>query len=232
MDNHHMAGPEAAPASWDLGPIYRAISELLLNPAFRDEERIAENLARIGNSPVREAIERFLASPRALDVDEYTQTLELSPPCPLYLGAYIFEEPSSCRGAGASGRNQFMIELSALYEHFGCTLGDQELPDFLPVAIEFMALSLERPERDGVGLRRRLVDKYVHPGLAPLRKALQKYESIYDCLIEALEISVNEDLERLADDPVWIAPEVKETIPKRASEAGSHNLHMAGGQSR
>ena len=233
MDEQQSKEVQAAPAAWDLGAMYRVISELLLNPAFRDEERIAQNLARLGNSPVRECIERFLASPRAFDVEEYTQTLELSPPCPLYFGAYIYEEPSSCRGAGASGRNQFMIELAALYEHFGFTLGDQELPDFVPVAVEFLAVSLEHPERDGIGLRKRLVDKYVHAGLAPLRKALQKYESVYEHLIEALEIAVNEDLERLADDPVWLPPEVKDTIPKRpAAAAASHNHVMPGGQPR
>jgi nitrate reductase molybdenum cofactor assembly chaperone NarJ/NarW len=221
------AEPQSAPASWDLGAIYRAISELLLNPAFRDEERIALDLARIGPSPVRERLERFLASPRAHDVDEYTQTLELAPPCPLYLGAYIFEEPNSCRGAGASGRNHFMIELSALYAHYGFSLGDRELPDFAPVVAEFLAVSLAHPERDGVGLRRRFVDKQVRPGLAPLRKGLQKYESIYDLLIEALEIAVDEDLERMADDPVWLPPEVQETIPQRPNGAALNS--MSGG---
>ena len=229
MHGHHPGLPHNAPAGWDLGAIYRIVSELLLNPEYRDDERVAQNLARLGASPVRERIARFLESPRSSDVDEYTQTLELAPPCPLYLGAYIYEEPSSCRGAGASGRNQFMIELAALYEHFGVTLGDQELPDFVPVVIEFMAVSLDRPERDGIGLRRRLVDKYVHPGIAPLRKALQKYESVYDLLIEALEIAVNEDLERLADEPVWLAPEVKDTIPQRPAGPASHNIAMSGG---
>jgi nitrate reductase molybdenum cofactor assembly chaperone NarJ/NarW len=216
--------PHIAPARWDLGAIYQVIAELLLNPAFRDEERIALNLAKIGPSEVRERIERFLDSPRAHDVDEYTQTLELAPPVPLYLGAYIYEEPSSCRGAGASGRNQFMIELSALYAHFGFTLGDKELPDFVPVVAEFLAVSLDHPERDGIGLRRRLVDKQVRPGLAPLRKALQKYESIYDLLIEALEVAVDEDLERLADDPVWLPPEVAETIPQRPNGAALNSM--------
>ena len=232
MHGHHTGLPHNAPAGWDLGAMYRIIAELLLNPEFRDDERVARDLARLGESPVRERIARFIESPRSSDVDEYTQTLELAPPCPLYLGAYIYEEPSSCRGAGASGRNQFMIELAALYEHFGVTLGDQELPDFVPVVIEFMAVSLDRPERDGIGLRRRLVDKYVHPGIAPLRKALQKYESVYDLLIEALEIAVNEDLERHADEPVWLAPEVKDTIPQRPGGAAPHNLYMAGGQPR
>lgn len=211
MDERQRQTP---PAAWDLGAIYRVIAELMLNPAFRDEERTVLELARVPESAVRERIERFLASPQSADVGEYTQTLELAPPCPLYLGAYTYEEPSSCRGAGASGRNGFMIELAALYEHFGVTLGDKELPDFVPVVVEFLALSLDHPERDGIGLRRRVVEKYLQPALPPLRKALQKYESVYDLLIEALEIAVNEDLERLADDPVWLAPEVASTIPQ------------------
>lgn len=230
MAQHQIAPSLTPPAAWDLGAVYRVIAELLVNPAFRDDRRVAHELARTAPSAVRERIESFLESPRASDVDEYTQTLELAPPCPLYLGAYMYEEPSSCRGAGASGRNGFMIELAALYEHFGFTVGDRELPDFVPVVVEFLALSLDRSDHDGIGLRRRLVDKYVQPGLAPLRKALQKYESIYDVLIEALEMTVNEDLERLADDPVWLAPEVKATIPQRQAHHTSADISATGGK--
>lgn len=214
MGQEQSAGQvRTAPAYWDLGAMYRVIAELLLNPGFRDQELVERELEQVPECAVRERMERFLASPLATDVGEYTQTLELSPPCPLYLGSYVFDEPSSCRGAGASGRNTYMIELGALYEHYGLGVGDHELPDFLPVMIEFMAVSLEMPERDGIGLRRRFVEKQMQPGLPPLRQALQKYESIYDLLIEGLEIAVDEDLERMVDDPVWLSPEVKETIP-------------------
>lgn len=220
MDAQQTIPPLTAPAVWDLGAIYRTVAELLINPEFRDGDQIALYLAQLEGTAIKDQIQRFLDSPAAHDVGEYTQTLELAPPVPLYLGAYMYEEPSSCRGAGASGRNTFMIELAAIYEHFGFTLDETELPDFVPVVIEFLAVSLDHPERDGIGLRRRLLEKYVQPGLAPLRKALQKYESVYDLLIDALEAAVNEDLERLADDPIWLAPEVKRTIPQR-SEATS-----------
>lgn len=228
MDGNQAIAGRSAPAFWDLGAMYRVIAELLLNPVIRDEQRVARDLAAIPECPVRECIERFRASPASTDVDEYTQTLELAPPVPLYFGAYVFEEPSSCRGAGASGRNGYMIELGAMYEHFGLGLGDRELPDYVPAIVEFLALSLERPERDGIGLRRRLVDKYVQPGVAPLRKALQKYESVYDLLIEALEIALAEDLERLAEDPVWIPPEVAATIPKGKGQTVSFDIGNIG----
>jgi len=217
-----------APAVWDLGAIYRTVAELLLNPATREMEWVNAEMERLPDGPVRERIERFLASPAAFNVEEYTATLELQPPCPLYLGAYVYEEPTSCRGAGACGRNQYMIELGALYEHFGFGLGGGELADFLPAMTEFLAVSLEHPERDGIGMRRRLVEKYVHPGLRPLREALQKYESVYDLVVEALEMAVNEDLERLADDPVWVSPEVRVTIPKPSERMRAHDITMTG----
>lgn len=221
---------QSAPAAWNLGAAYRAIAELLLNPEFRDEARIALELAHLRGTALRAVIDRFLESPASRDVGEYTQTLELAPPCPLYFGAYMYEEPSSCRGAGASGRNTFMIELAAIYEHFGFGLDDTELPDFVPVVVEFLAVSLDHPERDGIGLRRRLAERYVQPGTAPLRKAMKKYESVYDILIEALELAVNEDLERMADDPIWLEPEVAKTIPTRKNAPQDIEHVAPGGQ--
>jgi nitrate reductase delta subunit len=232
MDGSNPEMPATAPAAWDLGAVYQVVGELLLSPAVREQERLEEALGRLPQAPLRGCIERFLESPAAHDVDEYTQTLELQPPCPLYLGAYIYEEPNSCRGAGACGRNGYMIELGALYEHYGFSLGNRELPDFLPVMTEFLAMSLERPERDGVGLRRRFVDKQVQPGLPPLRKKLQQYESVYDLVVEALEMALEEDLERMADDPIWVPPEVAVTIPQPSPGARATDITMTGMEQR
>lgn len=232
MDERQRHPALLAPAAWNLGAAYRAISELLINPEFRDEERVALELAHLRGTRLREVIDRFRDAPASRDIGEYTQTLELAPPCPLYLGAYMYEEPSSCRGAGASGRNSFMIELAAIYAHFGFEVGQSELPDFLPVVVEFLAVSLDHPERDGIGLRRRLVERYVQPGTAPLRKALQKYESVYDILVEALELAVCEDLERMEDDPIWLEPEVADTIPKRENAPPTIDHDMQGRQSQ
>lgn len=200
-------------ARWDLGAIYELIAELLLNPEVRDPEWVKGAVERLPKSGVRELLERFNANPAAHNVDEYTQTLELTPPCPLYLGAHLYEEPNSCRGAGACDRNQYMIELGAIYEHFGLGVDGRELTDFLPVMIDFLGASAKRSEMDGIGLRRRFVEHYLAPGLPTLRAAMRKYESVYELLVEALEIAIDEDLERMAEDPVWLAPEILETIP-------------------
>lgn len=192
-----------------LAPSYELIAELLLHPDDRSGVRISALLQRLEAEPLTELepVRRFLSDPMATSRDEYVQTLELSPPCPLYLGAYLFDEPTTCRGIGTSGRNAFMLEINAVYRHFGFELSGRELSDYLPAAVEFLGISLKRAARDRIGLRRRLLEKYVRPGLGPLKERLCKYESPYALLVEALESVVAEDLRHLGDVPAWQPPE-------------------------
>ncbi len=184
---------------------YRLIAELLLHPDDRDGATIA-SLALELEGAAGDSIGEFLADAASGSRDEYVQTLELSPPCPLYLGAYLFDEPTSCRGAGTSGRNAYMLELSGLYRHFGFELTGGELPDYLPAVVDFLWISLEHQDRDTIGLRRRFLQHYVLPGLDPLREALQKYHSPYALLVSALVKTVEQDLQQMDDAPAWRPP--------------------------
>jgi nitrate reductase delta subunit len=181
---------------------------LLLYPEDRNRKQIAANIAALADGPeaARSPLEVFLANPRSSDLDEYLSVLELSPPCPLYLGAYIFDEPSTCLGAGLSSRNGYVIEVAAVYRHFGFEHGGNELADFLPLMTEFLAASLERLERDGIGIRRRFVEHYVLPGLKPLRERLVQYDSPYAGLVAALEVAIEQDRALQASDPIWVPP--------------------------
>lgn len=194
---------------------YRLVAELLLYPEARDPARVSTLWPALAGAPaaVCAPLEGFLAAPGAVSCDEYVQVLELSPPCPLYAGAYLFEEPTTCRGAGTSGRNRYMLELRNLYRHFGLEVGGGELPDFLPLMVDFLWLSLARPERDGIGLRRRLVEVYVAPALEPLRARLERYESPYAALVAALTALVDADRERMADGPLWEPPAEPRALP-------------------
>ncbi len=187
---------------------YRLISELLLYPQDRDEGRIAQDRAALGDAPegVRRTIEAFLVAPRGNSADEYIDVLELDAPCPLYAGAYIFDEPSSCRGAGMSGRNAYMLEVGAVYKHFGFDPSSKELADFLPMMVEFLGLSLAHPDQDKIGLRRRYLEQYVQPALAPLLEKLEKFESPYAHLVKALQVLAEEDAVTMFDQPVWAPP--------------------------
>jgi nitrate reductase delta subunit len=184
---------------------YRLIAELLLHPDDRDGATIQALTLELDDAS-GDSIGAFLADAAGGSRDEYVQTLELAPPCPLYLGAYLFDEPTSCRGAGTSGRNGYMLELSGLYRHFGFELTGGELPDYLPAVVDFLWLSMVHRDRDTIGLRRRLLQHYVLPALGPMREALEKYHSPYALIATALAKTVEQDLEQLGDGPVWKPP--------------------------
>jgi nitrate reductase delta subunit len=191
-----------------LAPAYRLISELLLYPEERDAARIKVETVWLEKAPteLRAPLEAFLAAPAAVNPEEYVATLELAPLAPLYLGSYLYDEPRSCRGAGMSGRNGYMLELANIYRHFGVEMAGGELADFLPVIVEFLAISLEREERERIGLRRYLVETLLINGIESLLSALRKCESPYAHLVEALRVALAVDIAHMADGPKWQPP--------------------------
>ena len=188
---------------------YRLLSELFVNPSQRVESDISNWYKKIQQElpEVAIIIEQFFKLDSSSNSHEYVSTLELSPPCPLYLGTHLFEEPSTCSGISTSPRNAYMLELGGVYEHFGFDLGSIELPDFLPVMLEFAALSVESNKEDDIGLRRRFLEKYLRLGIRPLSKRLEKFESDYLLLMTAIEILVEVDLQRIGDQPMWEPPD-------------------------
>ena len=188
-----------------LTPAYRLISELFLYPEERDTNRIRAEMARLVKAPteLRAPLEAFLAAPAAMSTEEYVSTLELAPLAPLYLGAYLYEEPQTCRGAGTSGRNGYMLELANIYRHFGVELAGGEMADFVPVIVDFLAISLERRDKDRIGLRRYFVEKLLINGIESLLSALRKCESPYANLVMALRTALAEDIAQMAGSPKW-----------------------------
>lgn len=198
---------------------YRLISELFLYPESRDQALIETEIAALQGAAAEllSPIEAFLAAPGSSSVEEYITTLELAPPVPLYLGAHLYEEPESCRGAGMSGRNAYMLELSNIYRHFGVELDGGELADFVPVIIEFLGLSLNRWDEDQIGLRRYLVETHLLNGIESLLSALRKYESPYALLVESLRVALAQDIKRMAGEPKWQPPAKDDQPPETAA---------------
>ncbi len=188
-----------------LTPAYRLISELFLYPEERDETLIQAEMARLEHAApeLLEPLRAFLGEPSAASVEEYVSTLELAPLAPLYLGAYLYDEPQTCRGAGMSGRNGYMLELANIYRHFGIEMAGGEMADFVPVVVEFLGLSLERRDKDRIGLRRYFVEKLLVNGIESLLSALRKCESPYANLVMALRTALAEDIAQMAGSPKW-----------------------------
>ncbi len=187
---------------------YRLISELFLYPEDRDAARIETEMARIEDMPaeLRAPLAAFLADPAAESAEEYVATLELAPLAPLYVGAYLYDEPQTCRGAGVSGRNGYMLELANIYRHFGVEMAGGEMADFVPIIVDFLGISLERGDRDRIGLRRYLVETLLINGIESLLSALRKCESPYVHLVEALRVALSEDIAQMAGGPKWRPP--------------------------
>lgn len=127
------------------------------------------------------ALARFLQHPVA--EDEYVELFELDPRCPLYVGSHSFEEPKTCAKAAVSDRNGYMIELLGIYRHLGLAPNGDELPDYLPLMVEFLALTAgsEDPVRD------KLIREYMLPYLAPIRTRLDELQSPYRHLLDTIE---------------------------------------------
>jgi nitrate reductase molybdenum cofactor assembly chaperone NarJ/NarW len=187
---------------------YRLISELFLYPEDRDPAKIAAAMAALKTVPteLKVPLKAFLASPLAGNAEEYVATLELAPVVSLYLGSHLYEEPQSCRGAGMSGRNGYMLELANIYRHFGVELAGGELADFVPVMVEFLGVSLERGDQDRIGLRRYFVETLLINGIESLLSALRKCESPYVHLVEALRVALAEDIVQMTGGAKWQPP--------------------------
>ena len=131
-----------------MGKAYSCIAELWCNPQDVDMERARTKAGEVATSQslhreVGTLLARFLEE-NAVSEEEYIETFELNPRCPLYLGSYGFDEPETCAQAAVSDRNEYMIELNAIYKHFGLEIDGMELPDYLPLMIEFLSLKADR----------------------------------------------------------------------------------------
>ena len=178
-----------------LRDVYAALAELWSSPQDIDQEKadglISEALARWES--IDEAgptcLSRFLQAP--VPETDYVDLFELDPRCPLYLGSHTFDEPTTCAGAATSDRNGYMLELGAIYKHFGMTLNGKELADYLPLMMEFLALSAESEDP----IRDKLIREYILPYLPPMRSKLEELKTPYFYLLDALERALKLDLE-------------------------------------
>jgi nitrate reductase molybdenum cofactor assembly chaperone len=177
-----------------LRDVYVALAELWSSPQDIDQEKadglISEALARWES--IDEAgptcLSRFLQAP--VPETDYVDLFELDPRCPLYLGSHTFDEPTTCAGAATSDRNGYMLELGGIYKHFGMTLNGKELADYLPLMMEFLALSAESEDP----IRDKLIREYILPYLPPMRSKLEELKTPYLYLLDALERTLKFDL--------------------------------------
>lgn len=177
--------------------VYKLMSELWCSPSEinltnikKNSENIIKKLEDI-NKESAMLLQKFLEENTISD-ESYIDLFELDPKCPLYLGTHSYDEPKTCAGAGVSDRNKYMIELRAIYKHFEKIADEKELPDYLPLMIDFLSLTIDS-KNDSV--RGKFIKEYFLPFLPPLQSKLKELKTPYVYLIDALDKIMNIDLE-------------------------------------
>lgn len=180
---------------------YKLIESLLSHPdeidreVIRHSQEIIKKIEKHIDNSTGQILKSFVSELNSIGGEYYVQTFELSPECPLYLGWYKFEEPTTCAGAAISKRNIYMIELKNIYRHFGLELDVKELPDYLPLMVEFLWLTLPRREE---ALREKFIGEYMMPMLPDMISRLEMLESPYQKVVKAVYQIVRADLESKA----------------------------------
>ena len=178
--------------------VYALIGELWCSPpeadterakTKKDAERVLAGLETVDKESAK-LLSIFLKEETISDED-YIDLFELQPKCPLYLGSHTFDEPKTCANAAVSDRNEYMIELIGIYRHFGQSINGGELPDYLPLMVDFLSLTAE--SRDDP-IRGKFIDEYVLPFLPPIRSRLEELETPYIHLLGTLEKVIDFDL--------------------------------------
>jgi nitrate reductase delta subunit len=163
--------------------VYKLCSLLLLYPdgellAARPE--LAAAAGELPRGPAAAALERFCTwwageNPLALQ-QHYVDTFDLDKRCGLYLTFY---------GEGdRRDRGLALLRLKRLYRAAGLPLASAELPDFLPVMLEFAAAA-----RDGHGA---VVLREHRAVLELLRASLRERSTPYAGVLEAVCTTVGE----------------------------------------
>ncbi len=178
--------------------VYSLMAELWCSPSEmnakkdeikKDTKGVIKKLENI-NKESAILLRKFLEENTISD-ENYIDLFELDPQCALYLGSHKYDEPKMCANAAVSDRNKYMIELKAIYKHFRKIPDEKELPDYLPLMIDFLSLTIELKD-DSV--RGKFIKEYLLPFLPLIHSKLKELKTPYVYLIDALDKIINIDL--------------------------------------
>lgn len=163
---------------------FRLISLLLQYPheEWWQLDELFEAADEIESSAVKEQISRFLAEMKERSLDElgesYVNTFDFNAKTSLYL---TYSELGEERERG-----QILVQLKDIYEAAGLLVESAELPDYLPMFLEFVSLAPQELAQDMLGQYRSAIEQLG----AELGLLNSPYKRLIDaCLIAAAEFS-------------------------------------------
>ncbi len=162
--------------------VFKLLSILLQYPdeqLLDAAEEITEAIESLPASKQREAITRFWTSWAGATPTEraqrYVETFDFQKRGGLYLSFYLEGDKRQ--------RGMILLRLKRLFAASGLVLDGKELPDYLPVLLEFAALA---PEGNGATI----LDEF-RPALEVVRTSLREIDSPYADLLDALCFSLS-----------------------------------------
>lgn len=177
----------------------KVISLLLSYPTEDLQKAVPELKAALASDTLIGAREKALlgrladdiAAPDLYDAQErYVYLFDRTRVLSLHLFEHVHGE--------SRDRGQAMVDLMAMYENAGFEIDSKELPDYLPLFLEFLSTQPEDQARE-------LLDQTVHI-VSALRERLRKRESIYGNALRVLET-----IARGKADPAVLAEILKAT---------------------
>ncbi len=177
---------------------YKLLSVLLRYPdeaVARGRDELAAAVDALPRSPARGALEQFStyhAGCGPLELAQaYVETFDLRRRTSLYVTYYLHGDTRK--------RGMALLRLKRLYAAAGFELATAELPDYLPLMLEFAALAPD-------GLGETVLEEH-RPAIELLRRGLREAGSPYSHLLDALSACLSrltpleqERIRRLAAD--------------------------------
>jgi nitrate reductase molybdenum cofactor assembly chaperone NarJ/NarW len=154
--------------------VARALAAQLLtypesNDDLEDQRTIAAGLPAEYADPLLRYCDAALATPLLQRQAEYVATFDQKRKCCLYLSYYL--------NGDTRLRGMALVRFKEAYAAAGLQMTDSELPDFLPVVLEF---GIDQPDEAVALLQQH------RRGLELLRSSLRQLDSAYADVIEAV----------------------------------------------
>lgn len=156
--------------------LYKALSALLCYPEPELQQGIGEIRAVLADEPVYlaqlEPLLTHLAQTELVELQEqYVQTFDRTPSHSLHLFEHVHGEDRA--------RGQAMVDLLEEYRKHGFDVSADELPDYVPLFLEFLSQCDEAEARDVLG---DAVHVLAHLG-GKLKGNQSVYASVFDVLV-------------------------------------------------
>lgn len=167
--------------------LYVISARLFDNPkeVYSKREEVLKLAEALGLSELRDFFQE--ADDGSIEAHR-VEMFELAPRCPPYGGYYALGEDSRERGL-------YMHQILTYYKALGFTMDvRRELPDYLPVMLEFLAATSEA-EGASAQVRRDFYRRFIKPWFPKFKKCVEESKSPYRHIVNLLQRLFDEEFE-------------------------------------